>query len=88
MKTNETKIDDNKVDKFFNQQLETFINNANKDGLNLYEVCCASARLFIVIRASEELFYEGITNPTKEQTDNKRNEALMRLSKFYIDAGK
>ena len=53
MKTNETKIDDNKVDKFFNQQLETFINNANKEGLNLYEVCCVVARLFIVIRASE-----------------------------------
>ena len=88
MKTNEPKIDDNKVDKFFNQQLEIFINNANKDGLNLYEVCCASARLFIVIRASEELFYEGITNPTKEQTDNKRNEILMRLCKFYNDAVK
>ena len=88
MKTNETKIDDDKVDKFFNQQLEMFINNANKEGLNLYEVCCASARLFIVIRASEELFYEGITNPTKEQTDNKRNEILMRLCKFYNEAGK
>ena len=88
METNEPKIDDNKVDKFFNQQLEIFINNANKDGLNLYEVCCASARLFIVIRASEELFYEGITNPTKEQTDNKRNEILMRLCKFYNDAVK
>ena len=88
MKTNETKIDDDKVDKFFNQQLEMFINNANKEGLNLYEVCCASARLFIVIRASEELFYEGITNPTKEQTDNKRNEILMRLGKFYNEAGK
>lgn len=58
MKANEQKIDDNKVDKFFNQQLEMFIINANKEGLNLYEVCCASARLFIVIRASEELFYE------------------------------
>lgn len=30
MKANEQKIDDNKVDKFFNKQLEMFINNANR----------------------------------------------------------
>lgn len=88
MKTNEQKIDDDKVNKFFNQQLEMFINNANKEGLNLYEVCCASAKLFIVIHASKELFHEGITNPTEEQTANKRYEVCMRLSKICNYAGK
>ena len=88
MKANEQKIDDDKVDKFFNQQLEMFINNANKEGLNLYEVCCASARLFIVIRASEELFYEGITDPTEEQTANNHNEICIKLRKIFTEAGK
>lgn len=88
MKANELKIDDNKVDKFFYQQLEMFINNSNKDGLNILETCCAATRLFIVTYASLELFYEGIIDPTEEQTANKHNEICMKLRKIFTEAGK
>lgn len=88
MKTNETKIDNDKVDKFFYQQVEMFINNSNKDGLNFLETCCAATRLFIVTYASLELFDEGITDPTEEQTANKCNEICTKLRKIFTDAVK
>lgn len=88
METNELKIDDNKVDKFFNQQMDMFINNSNKECLNFLETCCDATRLFIVTYASIELFNEGITDPTEEQTANKHNEICMKLRKIFTEAGK
>ena len=82
METINQNVNEEKLNKFFEQYSMPFINNAVEYGLNMNEICCAVTELFLNVFTSSELTTEGI-EATEEQIQNKRAELIDDLMPFF-----
>lgn len=83
METTNQNVNEEKLNKFFEQYSMPFIANAAEYGLNMTEICCAVTELFLHVFTSSELSVEGIFDPTEEQVENKRKELIGYLRPFF-----
>lgn len=83
METINKNVNEEKLNKFFEQYSMPFILNMEEQGLNMTEICCAVTELFLNVFTSSELSVEGIFDPTEEQVKNKRKELIGYLRPFF-----
>lgn len=83
METINKNVNEEKLNKFFEQYSMPFIQNMADKGLNMTEICCAVTELFLNVFTSSELALEGIFEPNKEQVENKRKELIGYLRPFF-----
>ena len=83
METTNQNVNEEKLNKFFENYSMPFIQNMADQGLNMTEICCAVTELFLNVFTSSELSSEGIFEPTEEQVENKRKELIGYLHPFF-----